>query len=174
MWSCAYWFEVTIHQILAELHPFENVCYFFFFPAYWTVYVRSSWNLIYKKTMMWSSAYCFEVTVHHIIADLCPFENSINFLFPANSSYSLHPVKPKLCEYLHYDVEQCILFPGYSTPNITSYAPLKISINFSFSANCYSLHPVKLKIDLLLDRDVEQCRIFQGYSTPNINGVMPH
>ena len=43
---------------------------------------------------MWSSAYCFEVTVHKILAELCPFEKiSIDFSFPANSSYSLHPIK---------------------------------------------------------------------------------
>ena len=50
-----------------------------------------------------------------IFAELYPFENSVNFTFPANSSYSLHLIKLKLCKYLHYDVEQCILFRGYST-----------------------------------------------------------
>ena len=71
---------------------------------------------------MWSSAYCFEVIVHQILAELCPFENfswlffsgyfllqftsdqaesyaplkiSVNFSFPAKSSYSLHPIKLK-------------------------------------------------------------------------------
>ena len=29
-------------------------------------YIQLSWNLIYSETMMWSSAYCFEVTVHWI------------------------------------------------------------------------------------------------------------
>ena len=38
-----------------------------------------------------------------------------------------------------------------------SYAPLKISINFSFPRkSSYSLHPIKLKIDLLLDHGLEQ------------------
>ena len=88
-------------------------------------------------------------------------------------------------------MEQCILFRGYSSANITrvmpltqccgavhiilrlQYAQLKISINFSFPANSYSLYLVKLKIDLLLDHGVEQCILFQGYSIPNINKVMP-
>ena len=39
-----------------------------------TVYIRSSWNFIYSYMMMWSSTYYFEVTVHQIFADLCPFE----------------------------------------------------------------------------------------------------
>ena len=29
MWSNAYCFGVTVHQILAELWPFENFCKFF-------------------------------------------------------------------------------------------------------------------------------------------------
>ena len=88
-----------------------------------TVYIRSSWNLICSKTMMWSSAYCFKVTVHQILAELNPFEN-FYFLFPAKSSYSLHPNKPKLHKYLHDDVEQHILFLGYSAPNICRFMPL--------------------------------------------------
>ena len=28
--------------------------------------------------MMWSSAYCFKVTVHQILAELCPFETFVN------------------------------------------------------------------------------------------------
>ena len=121
---------------------------------------------------MWSSTNCFTVTVHHILAELCPFENSVNFSFPANSSYSLHPIKLKLCKYLYYDVEQCILFWGYWTPNITRVMPH--SINFPFPTNSsYSLHLIRLKIDLLLDHGMEQWVLFQGYSTPNINRVMP-
>ena len=46
--------------------------------------------------MMWSSAYYFEVTVHQILAALYRFEILVDFLFPANSSYSLHPIKLKL------------------------------------------------------------------------------
>ena len=45
---------------------------------------------------MWSSAYYFEVTVHQISAELCPLKISVDFSFPANSSYSLHPIKLKL------------------------------------------------------------------------------
>ena len=60
-----------------------------------------------------------------MIAELCPFENSVNFSFPANLAYNLHPIKLKLCKYLHYGVEHCILFRGYSTPNITRVMPLK-------------------------------------------------
>ena len=66
-----------------------------------TVYIWSRLNLIYGKNMKWSRAYYFEVTVHHILAELCPFENSVIFSFLANS-YSLHPIKLKLCKYLHW------------------------------------------------------------------------
>ena len=41
------------------------------------------------------------------------------FVLQANSSYSLHPIKLKLDLYLDHDVEQCILFQGYSPPNIS-------------------------------------------------------
>ena len=63
-----------------------------------TDYIGSSWNLIYSYTMKLSRAYYFEVTVHHILAELCPFENSVIFSFLANS-YSLHPIELKLCKY---------------------------------------------------------------------------
>ena len=56
---------------------------------------------------------------------------------------------------------------------LENYAPLKISVNFSFLANYYSLHPIKLKLYLLLDHDVEQRILFQGYSPPNISRVKP-
>ena len=29
LWSSAYYFKVTVHQILAELYPLEYFCYFF-------------------------------------------------------------------------------------------------------------------------------------------------
>ena len=74
--------------------------------------------------MMWSSAYCFKVTIHQILAELNPFENFCYFLFPAKSSYSLHPIKLKLHKQLHDDVEQHILFRGYSAPNICRFMPL--------------------------------------------------
>ena len=46
-------------------------------------------------------------------------------------------------------MEQRKLFQGYSPPNIGSYAPLKISLNFLFPAySYYSLHWIKLKLDL--------------------------
>ena len=54
-----------------------------------------------------------------------------------------------------------------------SYAPSKISVNFSFLANSHSLHPIKLKLDLLLDHGMEQCILFQDCSTQNISRVMP-
>ena len=71
---------------------------------------------------------------------------------------------------LDHDVEQCILFQGYSPPNISKgYATLKISVNFSFPANSScSLHLIKLKLDLWLDH-VEQGILFRGYSLPNIS-----
>ena len=44
-------------------------------------------------------------------------------------------------------MEQRILFQSYSPPNISSYTPLKISINFLLPAkSSYSLHPIKLKL----------------------------
>ena len=119
---------------------------------------------------MWGSAYCFKITVHLILAELCPFENSVNFLFPAYSFCSLHPIKilTLWCGAVH------IISRLQYTKYYQSYAPLKISINFSFLANSfYSLHPIKLKIDLLLDHGVEQHILFQGYSTSNIKRVMP-
>ena len=67
--------------------------------------------------MIWSSAYYFEVTVHQILTELCPFEK--NFLFPANSSYSLHPIKLNFDLLLDHGVEQYILFLGYRTQNIS-------------------------------------------------------
>ena len=45
-------------------------------------------------------------------------------------------------------MEQPILFPGCSPPNVNSYASLKIFVNILFQANSYSLHPIKLKLDL--------------------------
>ena len=69
----------------------------------------------------------------------------------AKSSYSLHPVKLKLHVQLDHDVEQCVLFRGYSPPSISRVKPLRkfILINFLFPAkSSYSLHPIKLKLDL--------------------------
>ena len=69
-------------------------------------------------------------------------------------------------------MEQHILFRGYSPPNIGSYTPLKISVNFLFPANSsYSLHLIKF--DLYLDHDVEQHILFRGYSPPNVRRAMP-
>ena len=71
-------------------------------------------------------------------------------------------------------MEQRILFRGYSPPNISSYAPLKISVDFSFPANSsYSLHQIKLKLGIYLDHDVAQRILFRGYSPPNVCRVMP-
>ena len=80
--------------------------------------------------MMRSSAFCFKVTVHQILAELNPFENFYygNFLFLAKSFYSLHPIMLKLHKMLHNDVEQHILFPGYSAPNICRVCP--VFVNF--------------------------------------------
>ena len=81
---------------------------------------------MYSKTMMWSSAYYFEVTVHQILAELyLVLKISINFSFLAKSSYSLHPIKLKLHVQLDHDVEQRILFRGYSPPSISRVMPLR-------------------------------------------------
>ena len=85
---------------------------------------------------MWSSAYCFQVTVHQILAELCLLKISVNFSFPANSSYSLHSIKLKIDLSLDHDVEQRILFQGYSPPNISSVIPLwKFLLIFRFWLN---------------------------------------
>ena len=84
--------------------------------------------------MMWSSAYCFGIIIHHILS-YASLKISVNFSFPANSSHSLYPIKLKLYLYLDHDVEQRILFRGYSPPNISRDVPLTISVNFSFPAN---------------------------------------
>ena len=47
------------------------------------------------------------------------------FSFPANSSYSLHPMKLKLGILLDHDVAQGILFRGYSPPNVWRVMPLR-------------------------------------------------
>ena len=43
----------------------------------------------------------------------------------AKASYSLHPIKLKLHVQLDRDVEQRILFRGYSPPNISRVKPLR-------------------------------------------------
>ena len=92
---------------------------------------------------MWSSAHCFEVTVHQILAEL---KISVNFSFPANSFYSLHPIKLKLDLKLDHDVERRIIYQGYSPPILVELCPWNISVNFSFPAISYSLHLIKLKL----------------------------
>ena len=59
--------------------------------------------------MRWYSAYCFEVTVHHILTALSRFLMIFwdLTLFPDNSFYSFN-----LMELIHH-----ISFRGYSTPN---------------------------------------------------------
>ena len=61
MWSSAYYFEVTMYQILTELCPFENFYQLF---CFWltppTVYIQSSWNFINSYMMMCSSKYYLE------------------------------------------------------------------------------------------------------------------
>ena len=57
----------------------------------------------------------------------------LTFSFPANSSYSLHLIKLKLAIQLDHDVEQHILFWGYSPPNSSRVMPLwKILDSFCF------------------------------------------
>ena len=99
--------------------------------------------LDFSWTKMWSSTYCFEVTVHQMLAELCPIANFSKFLISGFSSYSLAVMPPK------------------------------ISVNFLFLANnSYSLHLIELKLDFLLDHGVEQCILFLSCSTPNNSKVM--
>ena len=51
---------------------------------------------------------------------VCP---SVNFSFPDNSSYSLHPIKLELDIQLDHYVEQRILLRGYSPSNINRTMP---------------------------------------------------
>ena len=56
-----------------------------------------------------------------------PLKILVNISFPANSSYRLHSIKLKLdISYIirPYDEEQCILFQGYSPPNINRVMPI--------------------------------------------------
>ena len=103
MWSSAYCFEVSptnINRVMEQRmfvrgksQPNINrvmllwiFLYFFRFRLTSpTVYIRSSWNLIYSKTMMWNSIFYFAVTFHYILAELCSFENSVNFRFRLTS-----------------------------------------------------------------------------------------
>ena len=55
-----------------------------------------------------------------------PLKVSVNVLFLANYSCSLDLIKLKLNLELDHDMEQHILFWGYSPWNISSNAPLKI------------------------------------------------
>ena len=71
-------------------------------------YIVLSLNFVNSCTMMWSSAYHFEVKVYQIVADV-PLKFSVNVLFLANSC-SLRSIKLKLDLYLDHDVEQHILF----------------------------------------------------------------
>ena len=71
--------------------------------------------------MMWSSVYYFEVTVHQILPELCPIKNFHKLHFGLTPSS--HPIKLKIDSLLDHCVEQCLLFQGYITPNIKSYAP---------------------------------------------------
>ena len=144
MWSSTYCLEVTVHQILADLCPFENSLNFSF-PDNSIVYVQSKWNFVNTYTMMWSSAYYFEVTLHQILPELCPIKNFhklIYILFLANF-YILHPVKVKV--YLLLDhiclrwtvslkfcVEQHTEFQAYSPPNINRVIPLWKFVSFCF------------------------------------------
>ena len=54
----------------------------------------------------------------------------------AISSYSLHPIKLKRHVQLDHDVEQGVLFQGYSPPNISRVKPLqKCLLIFCFRLN---------------------------------------
>ena len=82
---------------------------------------------------MLSSSYLFKITVYQILVELCPYENSVNFSFLANSSNSLYPIKLKIDLLLDHGVEECIFFHGYSTPNINGVMPLwKFLLTFCF------------------------------------------
>ena len=61
--------------------------------------------------MMWSSTYCFEVTVNQILAELCPFEN--------------------FCKLF----DKRMLFQGYSTQILTELCPIENIADFWFQTN---------------------------------------
>ena len=74
--------------------------------------------------MLWRSVYCLEVTVHNILTELRPLKIFVTISFPANSSYSLHPIDLKLDIYIDHDVEQRRLLRGYSPPSIIRFMHL--------------------------------------------------
>ena len=67
---CKFYFIIGIFFV-------NNLCYGHT-PT--TIYIQSSRNFIYSLTMMWSSAYCLDVTGHQILAALYPFENFCKFV----------------------------------------------------------------------------------------------
>ena len=65
--------------------------------------------------MMWYRPYCFEVTVHQTLKDLLLVKDSLDMMsFPAITSYSFHRICLKLNGQLDHEVEQVVLFRGYS------------------------------------------------------------
>ena len=61
----------------------------------------------------------------------------------AKSSYSLQPIKLKLHVQLNHDVEQRVLFRGYSPPNISRVKPIRKCLLIF----CFRLNPPTVYID---------------------------
>ena len=83
------YFEVSVHQILAELCPFENFCKLLVSSLLILQFTSDQTETcLIVRPWCGADAYCLEITVHQILAEL---------LFPANSPYNLHQIKLKIC-----------------------------------------------------------------------------
>ena len=85
---------------------------------------------------------------YKILAGVLLHLRFVNFpSFLDNSSNSFHPFKIKLGRDLDYELEQRILFQGYSQPDISGIILPKIFVNMtSFPDNgSYSFHQIKMK-----------------------------
>ena len=83
-----------------------------------TVFIRSRWNLVDSYTRRWYSTHCFLVTVHQILIAL------LSFLMIFQTWLCFRITPPTIFIWLgwnlvdiNYEVIQCVLFGGYSTPN---------------------------------------------------------
>ena len=79
----------------------------------------------------------------------------------------------KLGRQLDYEVEQHILFQGYSTRSFGSHYFLKIvQICLQFRPNPPSFHWFRLKLDGQLDHQVVQVVFFRDHSMPSFDTVI--
>ena len=118
---------------IGRVMPFEI---FFKLFCFWltppTVYIQSSWKFINSYTVMWSSSYYFEISVHQILAELCSFE-SFWKLFAA---YCLEVIVSKF----------------YYAPNFKEVGGAYCFwvVRPSVSSSCFLMHSITLELWMLL------------------------